>query len=209
MQRAEHAACFAMAVAGLHTAEAEGLQVADGVGTALVSGDDVVHLQGPLVFVHPAAFAAAPGASVNPVLHRAADRSAVSRAMGKHLCAALLAEGVEALASQLLKLVALGVAQLLAAHKVVGALVVAGDAVAGEHLAHHALHPFGVVVDLGHVFAQDPGGYVLRCGCWGARFGFGRPARQVPLLGTPSGVGAWRLQPTRLLVKACRPSPFA
>ena len=49
LQRAEHTACFAVAVAGLHTAEAEGLQVADGVGAALIFGDDVVHLQGPLV----------------------------------------------------------------------------------------------------------------------------------------------------------------
>jgi hypothetical protein len=33
--------------------------------------------------------------------------------------------------------------QLLAAHKVVGALVVAGDAVEGEHIAHHPLDAFG------------------------------------------------------------------
>jgi hypothetical protein len=32
------------------------------------------------------------------------------------------------------------------------------------NLAHHALHPLGVVVDLGHVFAQDPPGHVLRWG---------------------------------------------
>ena len=38
----------AVALAGV-AAEAEGLQVGDGVGAALVSGDDVVHLQGPLV----------------------------------------------------------------------------------------------------------------------------------------------------------------
>jgi hypothetical protein len=38
----------AVALAGV-AAEAEGLQVADGVGAALVFGDDVVHLQGPLV----------------------------------------------------------------------------------------------------------------------------------------------------------------
>jgi hypothetical protein len=52
--------------------------------------------------------------------------------VGEHLLAALLAEGIEALAAQLQQLVALGVAQFLAAHKVVGALVVAGDAVEGE-----------------------------------------------------------------------------
>ena len=49
-----------------------------------------------------------------------------------HLLAALLSEGIEALAAQLQQLFALGVAQFLAAHKVVGALVVAGDAVEGE-----------------------------------------------------------------------------
>ena len=73
------------------------------------------------------------------------------------------------------------------------------------NLVQQPLDAFGEDLDLGHVFAQDPAGNVLR----GARFCFGRPARQVPLLGPPSGVGAWRLQPTRLLVKACRPSPFA
>jgi hypothetical protein len=49
-----------------------------------------------------------------------------------HLLAALLSESVKALAAQLQQLVALGVAQLLAAHKVVGALVGAADAVEGE-----------------------------------------------------------------------------
>jgi hypothetical protein len=44
----------------------------------------------------------------------------------------LHSEGIEALAAQLQQLVALGVAQLLPAHKVVGALVGAGDAVEGE-----------------------------------------------------------------------------
>jgi hypothetical protein len=33
------------------------------------------------------------------------------------------------------------------------------------NLAHQALHPFGVVVDLSHVLPQDPAGYVLR-GDW-------------------------------------------
>jgi hypothetical protein len=103
----------------------------------------VVHLQGPLVFMGTAALAAAPGASVNPILHRAADRAAV----GIHLFAALLAEGIEALAAQLLQRVALGVAQLYccaeafgyAAHQGIGASLAADDAVAGEHLAHHPL----------------------------------------------------------------------
>jgi hypothetical protein len=63
--------------------------------------------------------------------------------VGKHLFAALHSEGIKALAAQLQQLFALGVAQFLAAHKVVGALVVAGDAVAGENLAHHPLDAFG------------------------------------------------------------------
>jgi hypothetical protein len=61
----------------------------------------------------------------------------VAAALGKHLFAALLAEGVEALAAQLLQRVALGVAQLVAADQAVGAVPVGGDAVAGEHPAHH------------------------------------------------------------------------
>ena len=56
----------------------------------------------------------------------------MAAAVGEHLLAALLSEGIEALAAQLQQLFALGVAQFLAAHKVVGALVLAGDAVEGE-----------------------------------------------------------------------------
>ena len=63
----------------------------------------------------------------------------MAAAVGKHLFTALLAERIEALAAELQQLVALGAAQLLAAHQGVGALLAAGDAVAGEHLAHHAL----------------------------------------------------------------------
>ena len=48
-------------------------------------------------------------------------------------------KGLEALAAQLLQLDALGVAQLVAADQAVGAVPVGGDAVAGEHPAHHAL----------------------------------------------------------------------
>ena len=32
------------------------------------------------------------------------------------------------------------------------------------NLAHHPFHAFGGVVDLGHVFPQDPAGHVLRRG---------------------------------------------
>jgi hypothetical protein len=84
--------------------------------------------------------------------------------VGENLLAALLSESVKALAAQLQHLVALGVAQLLPAHQVVGASLVAGDAVAVENLAHHALDGFRVVIDLDHVFPQDPAGYVLRGG---------------------------------------------
>ena len=51
----------------------------------------------------------------------------------------VLAEGIETLPAQLLQRVALGVAQLVAADQAVGAVAVGGDAVAGEHLAHHPL----------------------------------------------------------------------
>jgi hypothetical protein len=64
----------------------------------------------------------------------------VAAPVGEHLLAALHSESVKALAAQLQQLVALGVAQLYcyaeafgyAAHKVVGASLVAGDAVEGE-----------------------------------------------------------------------------
>ena len=69
LQRAEHTARFAVAVAGLHTAEAERLQVGDGVGAALVCGDDVVHLQRPLMLMRAAALAAAPGTGEHPVFY--------------------------------------------------------------------------------------------------------------------------------------------
>jgi hypothetical protein len=63
----------------------------------------------------------------------------VAAALGKHLFAPLLAEGIEALAAQLLQRVALGVAQFVATDQAVGAVAIGGDAVAGEHLAHHEL----------------------------------------------------------------------
>jgi hypothetical protein len=51
----------------------------------------------------------------------------------------VFAEGIEALAAQLLQFVALGVAQLVAADQALGAVAVGRDAIAGEHLAHHRL----------------------------------------------------------------------
>ena len=59
-------------------AKAEGLQVADVVRAALVPGHDVVHLQGPLVRMGAAAFAAAFGPGEHPDFDRAADRGAVA-----------------------------------------------------------------------------------------------------------------------------------
>jgi len=111
-----------------------------------------------------ATFAAALGSGEHPVFDRAADRGAVAAPVGEHLFAALLSEGIEALAAQLQQFVAFGVAQVLPAHQVVGASLVAGDAVAGKNLAHHALDALCVGIDLGHVFPQDPAGYVLRGG---------------------------------------------
>jgi hypothetical protein len=65
------------------TRPAERLQVADVVRAALVFGNDVVHLQGPLVLMGAAALAAAPCPCEHPVVHRAADRAAVAGAMAE------------------------------------------------------------------------------------------------------------------------------
>jgi hypothetical protein len=104
-------------------AEAERLQVADVIRAALVFRHDVVHLQGPLMLMGAATLAAASGPGEHSVLHRTADRAAVSGAMGEHLLAPLLTEPVQPLAAQLQQCVA--------------PIAVAGDAVAGEHAAHH------------------------------------------------------------------------
>jgi hypothetical protein len=98
----------------------------------MVPGHDVLHLQGSLMLVCAAAFAAALGAGEHPEFDRAADLGAVAAPVGENLLAALLSEGIEALAAPLQQLFALGVAQFLAAYKVVGALVVAGEVVEGE-----------------------------------------------------------------------------
>ena len=139
----------AVALAGI-AAEAEGLQVGDGVGAALVPGDDVVHLQGAPVLVPAAAFAAAPGAGEDSVFHRAADRGVVAVAVGKQLFAVLLAEGIEALAAELQQRVALAIAQRVAADQAVVAIAIGGDAVEGEPGPPCA--------------CQDPAGHVLRRG---------------------------------------------
>jgi hypothetical protein len=73
----------------------------------------------------------------DPDLHRAADRAAVAGTMGKHLLTPLLAEPVQPLAVPLQQRVALAVAQLLRADQGGEPIALAGDAVAGEHAAHH------------------------------------------------------------------------
>jgi hypothetical protein len=118
----------------------------------------------------------------------------VAAAVGKHLLAALLAKAVEALAAQLLQLVALGVAQFVAADQAVGAVAVGGDAIAGENLAHHPFHAFGVVVDLGHVFAQDPPGHVLRWGGAGCCLANQWPSSSISMRGWSMGLMRMRLE---------------
>ena len=121
-----------------------------------------------------AAFAAAFGPGEHSDFDRAADRGAVAAAVGEHLRAALLSESVKALAAQLQQLVALGIAQLYccaeafgyAAHQVVGASLVAGDAVEGDEgePCPPCTSRVRVELDLGHVLPQDPPRYVLRRG---------------------------------------------
>jgi hypothetical protein len=102
--------------------------------------------------------------------------------VGEHLLAALHSESDKALAAQLQQLVALGVAQLLVAHQVVGASLVAGDAVEGEPCPPSAGR-VRVDLDLGHVFPQDPAGYVLRGGGAGCCLANQRPRSSMSIRG--------------------------
>jgi hypothetical protein len=71
----------------------------------------------------------------------------VAAEVGKHLFAALLAEGIEALAVELQQRVALAIAQLVAADPAVVAIAIGGDAVEGEPGPPCASHdPAGHVV---------------------------------------------------------------
>ena len=63
------------------------------------------------MLVRPASFSVAAGAPEATVFHRASDRAALD----KHPFAALLADGIEALAAELQQRVALAIAQLDAA----------------------------------------------------------------------------------------------
>lgn len=72
----------------------------------------------------------------------------MAAAVGKGVIAALLAEGVEALPAELQKFVSLAVAELFCAYQGIAPLLVAGDAIAGEHPSHHSLDALGVVIDL-------------------------------------------------------------
>jgi hypothetical protein len=78
----------------------------------------------------------------------------VAAAVGKHLFAALLAEGIEALVAELQQLVALAIAQRVAADQAVVAIAIGGAALEGEPGPPCA--------------CQDPAGYVLR---WGGGMG--------------------------------------
>jgi hypothetical protein len=120
----------------------------------------VVHLQGALVLMGPAALAAAPGASVNPVVHRAADRGAVAAAVGNHLFAALLAEGIEALAAELQQRVALAIAQRVAADQALVAIAIGGDGVEGEPGPACAFQDLGAMSCAGAGAWGHPGGGV-------------------------------------------------
>ena len=163
-QRAEHTARFALAVAGLHTAE---------VGAPSCAGKQPSRLP---VLQRKQSACRLLMASELPWFHRCAEgfayemmwstsrarwcswapqysqrpRAAVAAAVGKHLLAALLSEGIEALAAQLLQRVALGVARLVAADQAVVAIAIGGDAVEGERSPPCA--------------SQDPAGHVVRGG---------------------------------------------
>ena len=80
--------------------------------------------------------------------------------MDKHLFAALLAEGIEALAAELQQRVALAIAQLFAADQAVLAIAIGGAAVEGEPGPPCA--------------SQDPAGHVLLRGG-----GMASPSQQV------------------------------
>jgi hypothetical protein len=51
------------------------------------------------------------------------------------------------------------------------------------NLAHHPLDAFGVVIDLGDVFPQDPAGYVLRGGWAGCCLADPRPGSSMSIRG--------------------------
>jgi hypothetical protein len=147
-------------------AEAEGLQVAEVVGTALVPGHDGVHLQGPLVRDLPSN-SLAPQHSQRP-LARVSTRYFTEPLIGvrwRLLCANTSSPPCMRKASRrwwqncsswsrsaslsstasLREGFAYAEAFGYAAHQGDGALLAAGDAVAGEHIAHHA-HAFGDVL---------------------------------------------------------------
>lgn len=136
------------------------------------------------LLLSPAALAAAPGPCEHPVFHRTADRRAVAGSVrvaagfciAVHVLTPLRQEGIQPQAAQLQQFVALAVAQFLGADQPVVALLQLRDAVAVEHPAHHPLDALRVVIDLGHVLAQDPPGDVLRWGWAGCCLAIRGPA---------------------------------
>ncbi len=81
-----------------------------------------------------------------------------------HVFAPLLAYPDQPLAIELEQCVTLAVPQLFRFDQLVEAIAIAGDAVVGVDAAHHPFHPLGVVLNLGHVFAQNPTGDLLSWG---------------------------------------------
>ncbi len=78
-------------------------------------GNDVLHLQGPLVLVSAPAFATSAGTGEHPVFDRANDGCAVAAAVGEHVLAPLRSKDIQALEVELLQLVVFNVAQLVSA----------------------------------------------------------------------------------------------
>jgi hypothetical protein len=90
-----------VALAG-DTAEVKSLQLADIVSPPpMALGDDLVHIQGPLMLMGAAELAAALYSRRYLVSHRADDRAAVAEAVRKHLLTPLVAEFIQPLAAQL------------------------------------------------------------------------------------------------------------
>ena len=81
--------------------------------------------------------------------------------MRENIVAALQAKGIELLPAKLQQCIPIDLAEVVRANQAVDASGMRRDAVGGQHPAHHPLHPFGVVLDLGVVLAEDPSGDVF------------------------------------------------